>query len=91
LNKKCYGFDLRNVTPAKKVDLSYVIKMYALTTDKAGYFGKNNFFDKLAGTTLLKQQLIEKKSEDEIRKTWAADLLTYKTMRKKYLLYTDFE
>ena len=91
LNKKCYGFDLRNVTPAKKVDLSYVIKMYTLTTDKAGYFGKNNFFDKLAGTTLLKQQLIEKKSEEEIRKTWAADLLTYKTMRKKYLLYTDFE
>lgn len=91
MNKKCYGFDLRNITPAKKVDLSYVINMYALTSDKAGYFGKNNFFDKLAGTTQLKQQIIEKKSEDEIRKTWVAGLQAYKTMRKKYLLYTDFE
>ncbi|WP_440240214.1 exo-beta-N-acetylmuramidase NamZ family protein [Cytophaga sp.] len=91
MNKKCYGFDLRNITPAKKVDLSYVINMYALSSDKVGYFGKNNFFDKLAGTTQLKQQIIEKKSEDEIRKTWAAGLQVYKTMRKKYLLYTDFE
>jgi uncharacterized protein YbbC (DUF1343 family) len=91
MNKKCYGFDLRNITPAKKVDLSYLINMYALSSDKAGYFGKNNFFDKLAGTTQLKQQIIEKKPEDEIRKTWAAGLQSYKTMRKKYLLYTDFE
>ncbi len=91
LNKKCYGFDLRTAAYKKAVDLSYVIKMYELTTDKAGYFGKNNFFDKLSGNTQLKQQLIEKKSEADIRKTWEKDLAVYKTMRKKYLLYTDFE
>jgi uncharacterized protein YbbC (DUF1343 family) len=91
MNKKCYGFDLRNIAYKKEVDLSYVIKMYELTTDKTGYFGKNNFFDKLAGTTTLKQQLIEKKSAVEIKLTWQKDLLTYKAMRKKYLLYTDFE
>ncbi len=91
LNKKCYGFDLRNVQPKKEVDLSYVINMYALTTDKAGYFGKNNFFDKLAGNTILKQQLIEKKSAEVIRASWQKELSVYKAMRKKYLLYTDFE
>jgi len=91
MNKKCYGFDLRNVVYKKEVDLSYVIKMYELTNDKIGYFGKNNFFDKLAGTITLKQQLIEKKSAAEIKLTWQKDLLVYKTMRKKYLLYTDFE
>jgi uncharacterized protein YbbC (DUF1343 family) len=91
MNKKCYGYDLRNVTYKKEVDLSYVIKMYEVTNDKAGYFGKNNFFDKLAGTTTLKQQLIEKKSAAEIKLTWQKDLLVYKAMRKKYLLYTDFE
>lgn len=91
LNKKCYGFDLRKTVYKKEVDLSYVINMYALTSDKAGYFGKNNFFDKLAGTTALKQQIIEKKSIAEIRLTWQKDLAAYKTMRKKYLLYTDFE
>lgn len=91
INKKCYGFDLRKIAYKKEVDLSYVIKMYELTSDKAGYFGKNNFFDKLSGTTTLKQQLIEKKSAAEIKLTWQKDLLVYKAMRKKYLLYTDFE
>jgi uncharacterized protein YbbC (DUF1343 family) len=91
MNKKCYGFDLRTIQPKKEVDLSYVINMYALTTDKAGYFGKNNFFDKLAGNTILKQQLIEKKSAEVIRASWQKDLNVYKGMRKKYLLYPDFE
>jgi uncharacterized protein YbbC (DUF1343 family) len=91
MNKKCYGFDLRETAYKKEFDLSYVINMYALTSDKAGYFGKNNFFDKLAGTTLLKQQIIEKKSAAEIKQTWQKDLTVYKAMRKKYLLYTDFE
>jgi len=91
MNKKCYGFDLRNIAFNKEVDLTYVINMYELTSDKVGYFGKNNFFDKLAGTTMLKQQLIEKKSPAEIKQTWQKDLLIYKAMRKKYLLYTDFE
>lgn len=91
LNKKCYGYDLKNVAIKKEVDLSYVIKMYQLTTDKVGYFGKNNFFDKLAGTTELKKQIIANKSIAEIKKTWEKDLLVYKSMRKKYLLYPDFE
>ncbi len=91
MNKKCYGFDLRKTVYKKEFDLTYVIQMYSLTSDKAGYFGKNNFFDKLAGTTVLKQQIIEKKSIAEIRQTWQKDLAVYKTMRKKYLLYTDFE
>jgi uncharacterized protein YbbC (DUF1343 family) len=44
-------------------------------------------FDKLAGTTNLKRQIMEGISEDEIRKTWEPALSEYKKMRKKYLLY----
>jgi uncharacterized protein YbbC (DUF1343 family) len=91
LNKKCYGFDLKKVQPKKEIDLSYVINMYQLSTDKAGYFGKNNFFDKLAGTTELKKQIISHTSIVDIKNSWKKDLLIYKTMRKKYLLYPDFE
>jgi uncharacterized protein YbbC (DUF1343 family) len=91
LNKKCYGFDLKKVQTKKEVDLSYVIHMYELSMDKAGYFGKNNFFDKLAGTTELKKQIIAHTSIADIKKSWKKDLLIYKTMRKKYLLYPDFE
>jgi len=45
--------------------------------------------DKLAGTTLFKQQIIAGKSEAEIRKSWEPQLSVYKTMRKKYLLYPE--
>ena len=44
-------------------------------------------FDKLAGTTELKQQIIKGVPESEIRKGWEAGLAQYKEMRKKYLLY----
>jgi hypothetical protein len=37
------------------------------------------------------QQLLAGTSEAEIRKSWEPRLTAFKTMRKKYLLYTDFE
>ena len=91
MNQKCYGFDLKKVAYKKAFDLSYVIRMYTLTSNKSAYFGTTNFFDKLCGNTLLKKQIIDGLSEAEIRKTWQKELSTYKAMRKKYLLYTDFE
>jgi hypothetical protein len=36
-------------------------------------------------------QLMNGKSEAEIRKSWQPGLAKYKAMRKKYLLYPDFE
>ena len=51
----------------------------------------NSFFDKLAGNDLLRMQLIAGKTEDEIRNSWQTDLKKFKEIRKKYLLYTDFE
>ncbi|MNL75297.1 hypothetical protein D3C87_2010780 [compost metagenome] len=43
--------------------------------------------DRLAGTDLFKQQIVEGKSEAEIRKSWEPGLSQYKKMRKQYLLY----
>ena len=44
-------------------------------------------FDKLAGTTKLRKQIIAGWSEAGIRKTWEPGLSQYKQTRKKYLLY----
>jgi uncharacterized protein YbbC (DUF1343 family) len=46
-----------------------------------------NNIDRLAGTTLFKEQIIAGKSEEEIRKSWEPGLSQFKMMRKKYLLY----
>ena len=87
-----YGIDLRSVVPSEhKLTLKYVLDFYKKTPDKSTFFARPAFFDKLAGTDQLRLQILAGKSEQEIRASWAADLAAYKVMRKKYLLYPDFE
>jgi uncharacterized protein YbbC (DUF1343 family) len=87
-----YGTDLRSVVPSEhKFTLKYVLDFYKKTPDKSTFFARPAFFDKLAGTDQLRLQILAGKSEQEIRASWAADLAAYKVMRKKYLLYPDFE
>jgi uncharacterized protein YbbC (DUF1343 family) len=57
--------------------------------EKDIYF--NDFLEKLAGTKTLRQQIIEKKSEEQIKATWRQGILKFKIIRKNYLLYDDFE
>jgi uncharacterized protein YbbC (DUF1343 family) len=81
----CYGIDLRKVSVKKQLDLSYLIKFYTLYPQKENFF--LNSFDRLAGTTQLKQQIKEGLSEEMIRKSWEPALSQYKEKREKYLLY----
>ncbi len=86
----CYGQDMSG-TPMgelqgiKQIQIKYVIDFYNKCNDKEHFFSK--FFDKLAGTDQLRKQIIEGKSEDEIRASWQEGLDGYKAMRNKYLLY----
>lgn len=84
-NKLCYGIDLRNDAPTRRIDLSYVLKMYALYPDKEKFFLP--YFDILAGSTTLKQQIKDGLTEEKIRASWQPDLVKYKALRVKYLLY----
>lgn len=87
-----YGLDLRNIIPSEhKFTLKYLLYFYNKTPDKSTFFARPAFFDKLAGTDELRLQILAGKTEDEIRATWAKDLDAYKSMRKKYLIYPDFE
>lgn len=93
-NQKCYGIDLTNY-PFKnsemlgQIKLSWIIQFYEDLHDKTKFF--SNYFEKLAGVTLLRQQIESGLSEQEIRKSWRKDLNRYKKIRAKYLLYPDFE
>jgi uncharacterized protein YbbC (DUF1343 family) len=84
-NQLCYGMDLRTVTPARKVDLQYLLLFYQKYPDKEKFF--TPYFDKLAGTPQLKQQIKDGLTEDQIRASWKPGLDAFKAMRKKYLLY----
>jgi len=50
----------------------------------------NAYFDKLAGTDVLRQQIMKGLSPEAIRQSWAGELEAFKGIRKKYLLYEDF-
>lgn len=80
----CYGLSFENTNFKGGFTLKYIIDFYK-KYEGDDYF--NNFFDKLAGTDKLRQQIKEGMSEDEIRKSWASDLEQYQKMREKYLLY----
>ena len=62
-----------------------MIEMYKCSENKEGFF--NPFFDKLAGTNRLRQQIEEGWSEDKIRSSWSEDLEKYKKIMEKYLIY----
>jgi uncharacterized protein YbbC (DUF1343 family) len=102
--KTCYGWNLSG-TPEevlKKVDnkiqLKYLLEAYRLFPKKDSFFilpktGKTEdiFFNRLAGNATLMQQIKKGMSEKDIRKSWEPGLKKFKEIRKKYLMYPDFE
>jgi len=89
-NKTCYGIDLKNydtntIYSSAKLNLAWLIELYKTFPDKEHFF--NAYFTKLAGTTTLRKQIEEGKTEAEIRASWEPALGKYKAMRMKYLLY----
>jgi uncharacterized protein YbbC (DUF1343 family) len=104
LTQKCYGWNLTGVPIAQKpgttLQIKYLLDAYKLFPDKENFFIKPKkenpqpteyFFNKLAGNSELMQQIIDGKSEQEIRESWQPKLEEFKKKRKKYLMYPDFE
>lgn len=95
----CYGWDLTKAKPPKdKIDIALIIEMYKSFPQKDSFFLNPNstdptkfFFNKLVGNASLMQQLQNGIGEADIRKSWEPSLIAYKKIRKKYLLYKDFE
>ncbi len=94
--KLCRGYDLSGLSvdklrQQKQLDLGYLIDFYWNYPDKANFFLKTAHFDALAGGPELKQQIVEGRTEAEIRGGWQEGLRRFKAVRKQYLLYYDFE
>jgi uncharacterized protein YbbC (DUF1343 family) len=90
----CKGYNLADfgneyMKDRKKIYLFWLIGTYENTPDKSTFFDEN--FNYHAGNSVLQKQIKEGLPEDEIRKTWQDDLAKFRVIRKKYLLYKDFE
>ncbi|MFT4203790.1 MAG: DUF1343 domain-containing protein [Chitinophagaceae bacterium] len=95
----CYGWDITEKQMPRHIDLHWLIQAYQLFPDKSKFFltpsdttkPENFFFNKLAGNDTLMQQIKNNVSENDIRASWQPGLTRFKQIRKKYLLYKDFE
>lgn len=90
----CFGQSLRGfaehvLNNDRRLHLNWLIDYYSYFKDKEPFF--TNYFEKLAGTDKLREQIESGLTEIQIRESWQEDLTTFKKIRKKYLLYTDFE
>jgi len=93
--KECFGLDFSTKNEIElvrdKFNISYLINAYKHFEPKGEFFINNNMFEKLAGNNELREQIKQELSEKEIRDSWEPELSEYKKLRKKYLLYDDFE
>ena len=97
MDEVCYGLDLRNYDTSifrktKQINIGWVIELYKASPQKENFFNSKlsnqmGTIEKLIGVGDFRQQIIDGKSEKEIRATWEPGLSKYKQMRKKYLLY----
>lgn len=89
----CYGHDLRTfadsyIKDSKQVYLLWLSGMYK-QLNKPDFFDEN--FNYHAGNSKLQEQIKQNLSDTKIRISWQADINKFKIIRKKYLLYKDFE
>ena len=95
-NVKCRGFDLtpyahQMLDSTNSFSIHYLLMAYQHFPDKQKFFISSSFFDKLAGTDVLRKQIEQGVEEKVIRDSWQSDLKKFKSIRRKYLLYPDFE
>ncbi|UKN03062.1 DUF1343 domain-containing protein [Paracrocinitomix mangrovi] len=94
--EECFGYDLstweiEEIRGQKRLNLSYLLNFYSALDKGSEFFVSNGFFNLLAGSSELRKGIEAGMSEEEIRERWQSDINTFKKVREKYLLYTDFE
>jgi len=92
LNTICYGIDLREsvylTQHPRKINIATLIAVYQ--SMKSDQFFEINF-NYHTGNALLQEQLKNNLAEEEIRSSWQEEIQSFKKVRRKYLLYEDFE
>lgn len=105
LEEECHGIDLRRKPLrdiwAEKINLEYVIDAYRNLNIGDKFFGKNNFFELLAGVdwfrTMIEEGLpstvtassVTSSLAAEISARWAPDVEAFKARRAPYLIYEE--
>lgn len=91
MNKECFGVDLRDIDPVPPFTLSYFLDFYKKYPSEKQFLTNERWLNLLAGTDALIRDIRAGKSETEMVDSWIPELEEYKQLRRRYLLYPDFE
>lgn len=93
LGKSCFGHYLGDfaesyIRDSKQIYLLWLTGCYKQLKNKSFFEEAFNFH---AGNSTLQQQIKTGLEEEKIAQSWVPDIIRFKKIRKKYLLYPDFE
>ncbi len=93
-NQVCKGYKLtdfaeQQLTKKPAVYLHWILELYK-DYGKEDFFSNPRFFDLLAGSDQLRNQILDNYSVLQIKNSWKQDLKAFQEKRKLYLLYEDF-
>jgi uncharacterized protein YbbC (DUF1343 family) len=88
--KVCYGIDLRkamqeSLVPRPEMNMQWIIDAYNAYPEKDKFF--TGYFDTLAGSSFLREQIIQGMTAEQISTSWKDGLDQFRAIRAKYLLY----
>ena len=83
--KKCNGENLQSAGKISGFRLDYLLNAYRQLGN--GFITSVSFFDRLAGTDMLRKQILSGMNEEDIRASWQEELAAYRQMRAKYIIY----
>lgn len=88
-NSTCFGYDLRESQRKRsyELNLGWLLNARDQLGDSIKFINQNAFFDQLAGTPDLRQQLAQGCGAKDIKMTWKVGLDQFMVTRKKYLIY----
>ena len=92
----CFGEDLRTLSldslkNINSLNFNWLVKSFKMSNESLDFFNKNGFFNLLAGTDKIMNLIKGGASGVQIRETYQMELEKFKLIRKKYLIYDDFE
>ena len=92
----CFGEDLRTLSldslkNINSLNFNWLVTSFKMSNESLDFFNKNGFFNLLAGTDKIMNLIKGGASGVQIRETYQMELEKFKLIRKKYLIYDDFE
>jgi len=93
---ECFGKDLSTLSldslrNINALNFNWLVKSFKMSNEALDFFNKNEFFNLLAGTDKIMNLIKGGANGFQIRETYQNELEKFKLIRKKYLIYEDFE